>query len=129
LHRSAPGLGADGPQVFVWGFLVSTVCLYHATFAINSLAHLIGTRRYATADDSRNSLLLALLTLGEGWHNNHHYYQSSARQGFYWWEIDITYLVLRVMARMGLIWGLKDVPERRRTSGAPIVGRPASVSS
>ena len=76
--------------MLVWGFCVSTVVLYHATFTINSLAHRFGRRRYATRDDSRNNLWLALLTLGEGWHNNHHHYPASARQGFRWWEIDLT---------------------------------------
>ena len=72
----------------VWGFVVSTVLLYHGTFTINSLSHLFGKRRYETTDDSRNNLLLALITLGEGWHNNHHHYQSIANQGFFWWEIE-----------------------------------------
>jgi stearoyl-CoA desaturase (delta-9 desaturase) len=89
------------------GFLVSTVLVYHATFAINSLSHLFGSRRYDTDDDSRNNFLLALLTLGEGWHNNHHHYQSSANQGFFWWEIDISYSVLRLLSVFGLVWDLR----------------------
>jgi stearoyl-CoA desaturase (delta-9 desaturase) len=92
---------------FVWGFLISTVILYHATFSINSLSHLFGRRRYATDDDSRNNLLLALITLGEGWHNNHHHYQSSANQGFFWWEIDISFSLLRVLSWFGLVWDLR----------------------
>jgi stearoyl-CoA desaturase (delta-9 desaturase) len=91
----------------VWGFVVSTVVLYHATFTINSISHLIGTRRYATSDDSRNNFVLAIITLGEGWHNNHHHYQSSANQGFFWWEIDISFMVLRVLALFGLVWDLR----------------------
>jgi stearoyl-CoA desaturase (delta-9 desaturase) len=91
----------------VWGFVVSTLLVYHATFAINSLAHLFGNRRYATPDDSRNNFLLALATLGEGWHNNHHHYQSSANQGFFWWEIDIGYSVLRLLRCFGLVWDLR----------------------
>jgi stearoyl-CoA desaturase (delta-9 desaturase) len=91
----------------VWGFVVSTVLLYHATFTINSLSHLIGRRRYATPDDSRNNVVLALLTLGEGWHNNHHHYQSSANQGFFWWEIDITYYVIRALAVFGIVWDIR----------------------
>jgi stearoyl-CoA desaturase (delta-9 desaturase) len=91
----------------VWGFVVSTVLLYHATFSINSLSHLIGRRRYATEDDSRNNFVLALITLGEGWHNNHHHYQSSANQGFYWWEIDISFGLLRVLSWFGLVWDLR----------------------
>ncbi len=80
----------------VVGFLWSTVLVYHATFCINSLAHVHGRKRYVTGDDSRNNWLLALFTLGEGWHNNHHAYQSSVRQGFRWWEIDVTYYVLKI---------------------------------
>jgi stearoyl-CoA desaturase (delta-9 desaturase) len=97
-------------QTFVWGFCVSTVALYHATFTINSLAHRFGGRRYATADDSRNNFWLALITFGEGWHNNHHYYPRAARQGFYWWEIDLTWYGLRLLAALGLIWDLRAVP-------------------
>jgi len=106
----APGLGTNGPQLLVWGFAISTVALYHATFTVNSLAHTVGTRRYATRDDSRNNGWLALLTFGEGWHNNHHHYPGSARQGFYWWEIDLTYYGLRIMAALGLVSQLKPVP-------------------
>ena len=87
--------------------MVSTVLVYHATFAINSLSHLFGRRRYATGDESRNNLFLALLTLGEGWHNNHHHYQSSANQGFFWWEIDISYCVIRLLSFVGLTWDLR----------------------
>ncbi len=92
------------------GFFCSTVVLYHGTFAINSLAHMTGNQRYLTGDQSRNSLLLALITLGEGWHNNHHAYQSSTRQGFRWWEIDITYYVLWGMSKLGLVWDLREPP-------------------
>ena len=84
--------------------------LYHGTFAINSLAHAIGKQRYVTADDSRNNWLLALITLGEGWHNNHHHYQSSARQGFRWWEIDITFYVLKMLSWTRLIKDLRAPP-------------------
>jgi len=93
------------------GFFLSTVILYHATFSINSIMHKFGTQRYESHDESRNSIWLALLTLGEGWHNNHHYYEVAARQGFFWWEIDITYYILRSFAAVGLIWDLKEVPK------------------
>jgi stearoyl-CoA desaturase (delta-9 desaturase) len=112
LGKFAPGLGTSGGQLFVWGFFISTVFLLHGTLFINSLAHMMGKSRFKTTDDSRNSPLLALITLGEGWHNNHHRYSHSARQGFYWWEIDVTYYLLRLMARLGLIWDLKGVPAR-----------------
>jgi stearoyl-CoA desaturase (delta-9 desaturase) len=109
-------LGVGGLPGLVWGYFVSTVLLWHGSFSINSLAHLMGTRRYATDDDSRNNWWLALITTGEGWHNNHHHYQSSANQGFRWWEIDITFYCLRVLALFGVIWDLRRPP---RTTLAP----------
>jgi len=90
------------------GFFGSTVLLWHATFTVNSFAHVFGRRRYDTNDLSRNSLGVALLTGGEGWHNNHHHYPLSARQGFYWWEIDATYTMLRVLAWLGLVHDLRQ---------------------
>jgi len=98
------------PGLFV-GFFLSTVVLYHGTFAINSMAHEVGNQRYITGDDSRNHWFLALVTLGEGWHNNHHHYQSSTRQGFKWWEVDITYYVLKAMSWFRLVWELREPPE------------------
>ena len=100
----------------VFGFLGSTVLLWHSTFFVNSLAHVMGRRRYATTDTSRNSVFIALLTMGEGWHNNHHYYQASARQGFYWWEIDLTYYILKAMSWVGLVSDLKEPPARVKTA-------------
>jgi stearoyl-CoA desaturase (delta-9 desaturase) len=94
----------------VVGFLWSTVLVYHATFSINSLAHVHGSRRYVTGDDSRNNGLLALITMGEGWHNNHHACQSSVRQGFRWWEADATFYILRALSWTGLVWDLKLPP-------------------
>lgn len=116
LASVAPGLGTNGLQLLVWGFAVSTVALYHATFSVNSLAHAWGSRRYETTDHSRNNLIIALITLGEGWHNNHHHYPGSARQGFYWWEVDFTYYGLKMLAACGLIWDLKTVPVNVRES-------------
>ncbi len=94
----------------LWGFVVSTLAVFHATMLINSLAHTSGSRRYPTNDQSRNNGLLAVLTLGEGWHNNHHHYMSSARQGFFWWEIDITYYTLRALALFHLVWDVREPP-------------------
>jgi stearoyl-CoA desaturase (delta-9 desaturase) len=99
-----------GAHALVWGFFVSTVLLWHGTFTINSLSHVIGRRRYATTDDSKNHWALALITLGEGWHNNHHHYQASVRQGFRWWEIDLAYYGLRVLEVFGLVWDLRRPP-------------------
>jgi stearoyl-CoA desaturase (delta-9 desaturase) len=101
-----------GWQGLVWGFFVSTVLLYHATFMINSLCHMFGRIRYKITDTSRNSLILALVTMGEGWHNNHHYYATSANMGFFWWEIDLSYYVLRFFSLLGMVWDLKKPPER-----------------
>ena len=109
MHRM-PALGTSGWQMLIWGFFISTVAVYHCTYTINSLSHLYGSQRYRTGDGSRNNLWLALLTLGEGWHNNHHYYPAAVRQGFYWWEIDMTYYALRLLALCGVIWDLKPVP-------------------
>jgi stearoyl-CoA desaturase (delta-9 desaturase) len=103
-------LAIGGFGGLLWGFAISTVLLWHATYSINSLAHRWGTRRYDTADTSRNNLLLGLLTLGEGWHNNHHHYCASARQGFFWWEIDVSYYVLRALAAVGVIWDVREPP-------------------
>jgi stearoyl-CoA desaturase (delta-9 desaturase) len=109
LERYAPGLGTNGWQLLVWG-IISTVVLFHATFTINSLCHIWGTRRFQTDDHSRNNWLLALITLGEGWHNNHHHYQGSVRQGFVWWEYDFSYYGLRALELLGLVWQLNPVP-------------------
>jgi len=124
LALTAPSLATNGPQLLVWGFCISTVALYHATFTINSLAHRYGRRRYATCDDSRNNAWLALVTFGEGWHNNHHHYPGAARQGFYWWEIDLTYYGLKVLAALGIIWDLKQVPAAMRNARLQEARRP-----
>lgn len=111
LAYTVPSLKTSGPQLLVWGFFISTVILYHATYTVNSLAHKFGKRRYKTKDDSRNSFLIALITCGEGWHNNHHHFPGSVKQGFFWWELDITYYFLKLLSWTGLIWDLKNVPE------------------
>jgi stearoyl-CoA desaturase (delta-9 desaturase) len=98
-----------GFPVFMWGFVLSTVVLWHGTFTINSLAHVWGSRRFETGDDSRNNLFLALITLGEGWHNNHHRFMFRARQGLYWWEIDISYYALWVLSVFGIVRDLREM--------------------
>jgi stearoyl-CoA desaturase (delta-9 desaturase) len=103
-----------GWHLLLWGYFVSTVMLWHGTFTINSLAHLWGRKRYKTGDESRNNGILALLTMGEGWHNNHHYYQRSTSQGFYWWEIDVTYYLLRTLQLFRIVWDIHEVPEHVR---------------
>jgi stearoyl-CoA desaturase (delta-9 desaturase) len=99
-----------GVPALLWGFFVSTVLTWHGTFAINSLAHVFGARRYETGDGSRNSLALALITMGEGWHNNHHFYPSAANQGFFWWEVDLSYYTLRLLSAFGVVWDLRTPP-------------------
>jgi stearoyl-CoA desaturase (delta-9 desaturase) len=120
---------AGWPGLIV-GFFWSTVAVYHGTFSINSLAHLVGRRRYITGDDSRNNWLLAIITMGEGWHNNHHAYQSSARQGFYWWEYDPTFYLLTLLERLGLVWNLKrptaEVMQNQHKLGSRVISRAAS---
>jgi len=115
--------------VFV-GFFWSTVLVYHATFCINSLAHVCGKKRYVTGDDSRNNWFLATFTMGEGWHNNHHAYQSIVRQGFKWWEYDPTYYILKAMSWIGLVWDLKSPPaavlRNEHRLGSRVINRAAA---
>jgi stearoyl-CoA desaturase (delta-9 desaturase) len=111
LARVAPELHTSGAQMLVWAFCISTVLLYHVTFSINSIGHRVGRRRYETTDDSRNNALLAVLALGEGWHNNHHRFPGAARQGFAWWEVDFTWLTLRLLSAVGLLHDLRPVPD------------------
>lgn len=106
----APGLGTNGLQLLTWGFFISTVVLFHATVSINSLSHVWGKRRFDTGDDSRNNFWLALITLGEGWHNNHHRWPRSVRQGFRWYEIDVTWYGLWLLSKLGIIWDLNPIP-------------------
>jgi stearoyl-CoA desaturase (delta-9 desaturase) len=113
-----------GMHALIWGFFVSTVLLWHGTFTINSLSHLIGRRRYSTSDDSRNNWVLAVITMGEGWHNNHHHFMGSAHQGFFWWAIDLTSYVLRCLALIGLVSEVRPPPthivEGRLRIGLPV---------
>lgn len=106
-----PEAGTNAGQMIVWGFCISTIALFHTTVTINSVSHVVGKKRFETKDNSRNNFLLALLTLGEGWHNNHHHYPATARQGFMWWEIDVTYYVLKLFEKIGIIWDVKGVPK------------------
>lgn len=118
LHSYYPQTQTDGMQMLAWGFFVSTTILFHATAAINSVAHLAGYRRYDTPDNSRNNPILAIFTLGEGWHNNHHRYSNCTRQGIAWWEVDITYYVLRLFELFGLVSDIKKIPENALSSAS-----------
>jgi stearoyl-CoA desaturase (delta-9 desaturase) len=99
-----------GLRWLAWGFVVSTTLTWHLTYAVNSIGHRFGRRRYDTNDDSRNSFWLAVFTWGEGWHNNHHRYMRAARQGFFWWEVDLTWTVLRALSWLGIVWDLVEPP-------------------
>ena len=116
LGTKHPQLLTNGWQLVIWGFVLSTVLLYHTTFLVNSVAHIWGKRRYKTKDSSKNNMFIAFLTFGEGWHNNHHHFPGSANQGFYWWEIDITYYILKIMSFFGLIWDIRKVSPAIRES-------------
>jgi stearoyl-CoA desaturase (Delta-9 desaturase) len=109
-----PGAGTSGAQLLIWGVVLSTVCVYHFIWSANSFCHRFGTRRFATRDDSRNNFLVSLLTFGDGWHHNHHYCPYSVRHGFRWWELDLNYAILRLLAFLGVVWGLKLPPDRVR---------------
>ena len=111
-----PCFAIAGLPGVVVGFAWGTVLSHHATFANNCFAHIFGTRAYDTDDDSRNNWFLAVITFGEGWHNNHHRYPGAARHGFRWWQIDLTYYVLRVLEKLGLIWDLRQPPATARAS-------------
>jgi stearoyl-CoA desaturase (delta-9 desaturase) len=101
---------AFGSTGLVYGYFLSTVLLWHGTFTINSLMHLFGRRVFPTSDQSRNSMLFALITMGEGWHNNHHYYPSSAAQGFRWWQVDASFYLLWLGEKIGIVKGLRRAP-------------------
>ncbi len=110
-------LGAGVWAIWGWsglliGYCLSTVLLWHGTFTINSLSHMLGSQRYESGDASRNNFVLALITMGEGWHNNHHYFMNSTRQGFFWWEIDVSYYVIRLLGALRLVWDIKPPPAR-----------------
>ncbi|MGZ4779963.1 MAG: acyl-CoA desaturase [Thermoanaerobaculia bacterium] len=128
-HYIAPlGLAATlfftgGLQLVAWGFFVSSVALYHATFCVNSVAHLFGSRRFETRDGSRNNAIVALLTLGEGWHNNHHRYPASERHGIAWWELDPTHLVLVALSWLGIVWDIRVQPDEARVEIASTFSR------
>ena len=125
LNLYFPQLNTSGLQMLVWGFFISTTLLYHGTFTVNSLAHVIGRRRFATEDDSKNSFFISMITLGEGWHNNHHRFPSSERQGFYWWEIDVSHYLLKVLSWFRIVWDLRSPPGRVYKNARNFFKRPS----
>ena len=115
-----------GMPWLVWGFCLPTTTLAHSTFAINTVNHMFGSRRFETVDESRNNPLTALFAAGEGWHNNHHRFQRAARNGFYWWEFDITWYTIKAMEAVGLAWDLQGVPARIYDEARAVKARRAS---
>ena len=118
LAKLYPTLGTSGAQMLVWGFFISTVALWHATFMVNSVCHIWGDQPYDAKDSSTNNWIVATLTLGEGWQNNHHKFAYSARHGLEWWQLDVTWLLLRLMNRIGLI---RDLKLPRQRVSAPVM--------
>jgi stearoyl-CoA desaturase (delta-9 desaturase) len=110
LAVAKPEWGTSGMQMLAWGFFASTVLLYHGTFTVNSVAHLWGKKVYPSKDESRNNPLIALITLGEGWHNNHHFFPSSEAQGLEWWQFDVSHYTLKALSWVGITWDLKKAP-------------------
>jgi stearoyl-CoA desaturase (delta-9 desaturase) len=126
----AAGLfAAGGFPLLIWGFCFPTTTLAHATFAINTVNHLFGSRRFETRDESRNNAVTAFFAAGEGWHNNHHRYQRAARNGFYWWEFDPTWYVIRAMAAIGLVWDVQGVPDRIYAEASAVKARSAPTTA
>lgn len=123
LNALFPDLGTSGWQMLVWAYVISTIMVFHGTFVINSLAHVVGKRRFKTRDDSRNSFVLALITFGEGWHNNHHKFPGSARQGLRWWEIDLSYYGLVILEKFGIIWDMNKGPDKKQIETALAANR------
>jgi len=123
LGSAYPELGTSGPQMLVWALFISTVALWHATFMVNSVCHLWGNQQYNTGDHSTNNWIVATLTLGEGWHNNHHRFSASARHGLRWWQLDCTYLTLRLMQKLRLVRALKLPSDTQMATG--LVNNPA----
>jgi stearoyl-CoA desaturase (Delta-9 desaturase) len=119
---------AGGFPWLVWGFCLPTMTLAHATFAINTVNHLFGSRRFETQDESRNNPITAFFAVGEGWHNNHHRFQRSARNGFYWWEFDVTWYVIKAMAAVGLAWDVQGVPERIYAEAEAVKAKRATLA-
>ena len=111
LRYSLPDCNIDGLQLVVWGSIISKVFVCHSIWSANSVCHRHGLRRYGTPDNSRNNIIVAILTLGDGWHHNHHYCPYSARHGFHWWELDINFALLRLLSHLGVVWELRVPPE------------------
>lgn len=107
---------------FLWGGLVRVFLVHHVTWSVNSVCHLWGARPFASHDHSRNNAIVGVLALGEGWHNNHHAFPTSARHGLVWWQFDLSYVLIRALAAVGLAWGVRTpdaerIARKRRRAG------------
>jgi stearoyl-CoA desaturase (delta-9 desaturase) len=130
------GTWYDALLGFLWGGLLRHAINHQGSFLINSLGHVWGTRAFDTGDQSRNNLLLGVLTMGEGWHNNHHAHPYSARHGFRWWQTDSTWCLVWLLERLGLAWNVKrpklevmDPPPRPRAVDEPAVAAPVASAA
>ena len=103
----------------MYGYCLSTVLVFQMTFAVNSVGHRFGPRRFDTGDGSRNNWVVGYLSFGDGWHNNHHRVPASARHGFAWYEFDQSYLTIRLLAWLGLVWGVKLPPAHLLSGKGP----------
>jgi len=122
LAGSQPELGTSGPQLVTWGFFIATVVGYHVTFSVNSLTHVFGSKRFDTGDESRNNTFVAIVALGEGWHNNHHAFPFAERQGLTWWEIDVTHYILKILSWFGVVWALQGVSAKQLAAVGGMTG-------
>lgn len=122
-----------GLEGLVWGFFISTILLWHGTFLVNSVVHVLGRRVYPTTDSSRNNWWVALLTMGEGWHNNHHFYQRATAQGWRWYEVDMTYYLLKGLSWLGLVSGVSRPPRhivaQRLSRAAALAATPLAADA
>jgi len=104
---------------FIWGGLVRILLVHHVTWSINSVCHIWGTRPFRCHDESRNNALFGVLALGEGWHNNHHAFPTSARHGLQWWQLDVSYIIIRCMGIVGLATDIRVPSAQRIASKRP----------
>lgn len=121
INHFFPHLGTSGLQMIVWLVCIPTMLVLHGSCLVNSCLHTFGYRRFNTPDNSRNALLFTLISFGEGFHNNHHRYHDSCCQGIEWWEIDITYYMIKLLAKIGIIWNLRMFPDSVLQEGKNIL--------
>jgi stearoyl-CoA desaturase (delta-9 desaturase) len=119
---AAAALVTGGWPTLFFGFFFNTVVTWHLTYTVNSICHRYGSRRLETHEESRNNAAIGLLMFGEGWHNNHHGCARSVRLGFRWWEVDVGYYVIRALAALGVVWGLREPPSHLLSGNSSTAG-------